>query len=156
MPFYDELFIVLLYNSTHSAAIYTVRLHCKTPTLMFACHEGRQFVPFYDGVWCNAVGREPTTYRIRRHANNALCNLDRGSSNKNDMLYSIYHVVILTTMILFQPFLLLNTESLIYFPVELWEIDAASRSHVKGSFLGYSSETDPQIYFISDMVVATV
>ena len=59
-------------------------------------------------------------------------------------------------MILFQPFLLLNAESLTYFPVELWEIDAASRSHVKGSFLEYSSETDPQIYFISDMVVATV
>ena len=34
-------------SSTHYPAFSTARLHCLTPTLMPACQEGRQFVPFF-------------------------------------------------------------------------------------------------------------
>ena len=55
--------------STHYPAFYTVRLHCRTLTLMPACQTGKQFgqrmgiclywyllIPFYDGLWYDPAG----------------------------------------------------------------------------------------------------
>ena len=42
---------------THNLLFFKqIGLHCQTPTLIPVCQAGRQFVPFYDGLWYYLVG----------------------------------------------------------------------------------------------------
>ena len=54
-------------SSTHYSAFQTVGLHCQTPTLTYACHAERQFVPF---LWWSLVwpGREANSRPTVREA----------------------------------------------------------------------------------------